>query len=143
MNVAPKLHYHRSGLISLDATERLDRQGIQATPIGEIGRDGHKHTFSFHARHPFAWQKVAPRKTDLVFVPSQPPTTITIAGHLGPIENLKHETQPENPWAIMIEGRTAWSCRRSLRASRWTTRATTSGSNSTRTGNSATDRILA
>jgi hypothetical protein len=104
VSVAPKLHYHRSGLISLNATDRLGRQGIQATPIGQIGREGHKHTFSFHARHPFAWQKVAPRKSDLVFVPSQAPITITIAGHIGPIENLKHETQPENPWAIMVEG---------------------------------------
>jgi hypothetical protein len=103
VSVAPKLHYHRSGLISLNATERLERQGIHATPIGEIGRDQHKHVFSFVARHPSNWQKVSRRKTDLAFVPSQPPTTITIAGHIGPIENLKHETHPENPWAIMVQ----------------------------------------
>lgn len=103
VDVPPKLHYHRSGYISLNATGRLDRQGIQATPIAEI-QPSHKHCFSFVARHPFAWKRVAPRKNDLVFAPSQPPTTITIAGFIGPIENLKHETQPENPWALMAEG---------------------------------------
>lgn len=103
VGVAPKLHYHRSGLISLNATGQLRRQGIQATPIGKIGRDAHKHAFSFIARHPRLWKEIPLRKTDLAFVPAQWPTTITIAGHIGPIENVKHETAPQNPWPIMVE----------------------------------------
>jgi hypothetical protein len=81
-SVPPKLHYHRSGLISLSATRKLERQAIQATPIGKVG-PGHKHCFSFIARHPFAWKKVTPRKSDLRFATSQAPTTVTVAGFIG------------------------------------------------------------
>jgi hypothetical protein len=101
-SVPPKLHYHRSGLISLSATRKLERQGIQATPIGAVG-PGHKHCFSFVARYPFAWKRVAPRPTDLRFATSQPPTTITVAGFIGPLDNLVQESQPENPWAITVQ----------------------------------------
>jgi hypothetical protein len=101
-SVAPKLHYHRSGFISLNATERLERQGIQGTPIGAIG-PGHRHAFSFIARHPFAWAPVPARKTDLVFTASRAPETITIAGHVGPATNLKPVDLPGNPAAMMME----------------------------------------
>lgn len=100
--VAPKLHYHRSGFISLNATERLERQGTPGTPIGEIG-PGHRHAFSFSARHPFAWTPVPSRKTDLVFNASRPPETITIAGHIGPTSNLKPVELTGNPVAMMME----------------------------------------
>lgn len=100
VNLAPKLHYHRSGFISLNATAHLDRHGIQATPLGDIAPN-HKHCFSFVARHPFRWRKVAPRTSDIVLAPSWPPMTVTIAGFVGPIDNLKQATQPQNPWAIM------------------------------------------
>ncbi len=100
VRVAPKLHYHRSGFMSLNATERLKRQGIQATPPGDIAPN-HKHCFSFVARHPTAWERGERRKTDLVFEAASPPTTITVAGFIGAFENLRHESQPENPWAIV------------------------------------------
>lgn len=100
--VAPKLHYHRSGLISLNATERLERQGVQGTPFGEIG-PGHRHAFSFTARHPFAWSPVESRASDLVFTPSRAPETITIAGHTGPTNNLKRTEMTGNPSAVSIE----------------------------------------
>lgn len=99
--VAPKLHYHRSGFISLNATQQLERQGAQGTPIGKIG-PGHRHAFSFIARHPFAWTPVPPRATDLVFTPSQPPKTITIAGHIGPASNMKPVELTGNPVALMM-----------------------------------------
>jgi hypothetical protein len=100
VRVAPKLHYHRSGLIGLSSTRRLKRHGIQATPPCEIGPN-HKHCFSFVARHPTAWAPGHHRKTDLVFEAAASPTTITIAGFIGPTKNLRQESQPENPWAIM------------------------------------------
>lgn len=100
--VAPKLHYHRSGFISLDATERLERQGAQGTPVSEIG-PGHRHAFSFIARHPLAWTPVPPRPRDLVFSASRPPETITIAGHIGPVSNMQPVELPGNPVALMME----------------------------------------
>lgn len=102
VRIAPKLHYHRSGFMSLNATSQLARQAIQAIPPRELG-PGHEPCFSFVARHPFAWQLDKRRPSDLVFEPSQAPTTITIAGHIGPLDNLRHESQPENPWAITVE----------------------------------------
>lgn len=101
-NLAPKLHYHRSGFISLNATERLDRQSIDATPIGEIG-PAHKHCFTFVARHPTRWSAVPARTTDLLFVPSQWPDTITIAGFIGPMSNLKSVDLPGNPAPLTVE----------------------------------------
>jgi hypothetical protein len=100
VSVAPKLHYHRSGFISLNATRHLKRHGIRATPPGEIGPN-HKHCFSFVARHPLEWTATQRRKNDLVFALSRLPTTITIAGFVGPISNLKQASRRENPWAIM------------------------------------------
>jgi hypothetical protein len=100
--VAPKLHYHRSGFISLNATEQLERQSASGTPLRDIG-PGHRHAFSFSARHPFAWTPVAPRASDLVFTPSRPPATITIAGHIGPTSNLKPVEMTGNPSAVTIE----------------------------------------
>jgi hypothetical protein len=101
-NLAPKLHYHRSGFISLNATERLDRHGIDATAIGEIG-PMHRHCFSFVARHPLLWRAAPARRSDLVFVPSQWPETITIAGFIGPTSNLKSVHLPSNPAPMTVE----------------------------------------
>lgn len=100
--VAPKLHYHRSGFISLNATEHLERHGAQGTPFSELG-PGHSHTFSFIARYPFMWAPVERRASDLVFTPSHPPETITIAGHVGPTSNLKPVELAGNPAAITME----------------------------------------
>lgn len=100
VKLAPKLHYHRSGFISLNATAHLDRHGIRATPLADIGPN-HKHCFSLVARHPRMWQAGVRRPSDIVLEPSRPLTTITIAGHVGPITNLKHDAHPQNPWAIM------------------------------------------
>lgn len=100
--VAPKLHYHRSGFISLNATEHLQRQGTQGTPFSRLG-PGHSHVFSFAARHPFTWAPVERRASDLVFTSSRRPETITIAGHVGPTSNLKPVGLTANPAAITVE----------------------------------------
>jgi hypothetical protein len=102
VSLAPKLHYHRSGFISLNATEHLDRQSIIGTPIADIGPE-HKHCFSFIARHPKLWKAVPPRKSDLVFVPSRWPDTITIAGYVGPASNLNPIEMTGNPVAATVE----------------------------------------
>lgn len=86
----------------MNATEHLDRRGLQATRIDEIGPE-HKHCFSFIARHPHAWQLVPPRKSDLVFRPSQTPETITVAGFVGSTSNLKQTALAGNPCAITVE----------------------------------------
>jgi hypothetical protein len=49
---APKLHYRRSGYLSLNATEQLDRQGIQAPSPFEF-EVRHRLLFTFTARHPY------------------------------------------------------------------------------------------
>jgi hypothetical protein len=99
---APKLHYHRSGFVSLNATDRLERQSIHATPIEALGPN-HKHVFSFIARHPRAWSATTKRATDLLFIPSAWPETITIAGYIGPVSNLKPVALPANPAPLMME----------------------------------------
>lgn len=100
--LAPKLHYHRSGFISLNATERLDRQSINATPIADIA-PMRKHCFTFTARLPQAWEAVPARRSDLVFTPSGWPETITIAGFIGPADNLKSFELAGNPAPLMVE----------------------------------------
>jgi hypothetical protein len=64
---------------------------------------GARTLLHLHRAHPFAWQTVAARKGDLIFIPSKPPTTITVAGFIGSLDNLRREAQPENPWAITVE----------------------------------------
>lgn len=81
--IAPKLHLHRSGLLSLNSTERLERRGIQTQPLHEHG-DGHVHRFSFIARHPHLWASADKRPSDIILTVNGPPaTTITILGHIG------------------------------------------------------------
>ncbi len=100
--LAPKIHFHPSGYLSVDATHQLERQAISIAPPAEIGL-GHRHAFSFQAKNPFAWRKVPRRDSDLVFIPSRPPPTITIAGHLGPAANLVQSELPGNPFSAMVE----------------------------------------
>lgn len=98
--VAPKLHLHRSGWLSLDSTERLERRAIHTQPLDEHG-EGHLHRFSFIARHPHRWSSVDKRESDIVLTVNGPPaTTVTVLGHIGPLENFKPGMPPgdANPW---------------------------------------------
>lgn len=97
---APKLHLHRSGWLSLDATTHLERREIETRPLSDHG-DGHLHRFSFIARHPALWKSSGKRKTDIVITASgPPPVTLTVLGHVGPLENLQPGMPPgdANPW---------------------------------------------
>ena len=99
--VAPKLHYHRSGYLSLNATEQLDRQGIQAPSPFEFA-ERHRHLFTFTARHPYRWAKLDPRANDLRLRVNGRLETFTLAGHIGPTTNLISRL-PGNPFAGLVE----------------------------------------
>lgn len=100
--VAPKLHYHSSGLLSLNATGHLARHGVVATPVSAVGL-AHRHCFSLNARNPTQWPETAIRRTDLVFCTTPMPETITLAGFVGEIDNLHRDRLPSNPCGIMVE----------------------------------------
>ena len=102
-DVAPKLHYHRSGYLSLNATGTLPRQGIQITKPLDI-EETHRHVFSLVMRHPFSWPAAYTTECRSRLPGVEDPTTLTLAGFVGPITNLKPEQLATNPWGAVLEG---------------------------------------
>ena len=83
----PKMHYHRTGYLSFNATDRLPRQGFQCTPIDQLG--DHVQVFQFTAVQPADWLRGSRRKCDIPLAVSGPPLqSIRVVGRIGSISAL-------------------------------------------------------
>jgi hypothetical protein len=101
-DIAPKLHYHRSGWLTINATGRDERQGVQAPALADLD---HVHVMTFICRHPHLWGITGKRASDMVFRPEQQIETLTVACWIGGLDNLKqpHRSAPENPAAFLVD----------------------------------------
>lgn len=101
--ITPKMHYHRSGELSVNATGRLPRFKVQGTPLERI-RD-HQHTFIFMVKEPQAWAASPRRPADAMFRVEGVLETMRVNGFIGDITALKepHASNPENPFGLDVE----------------------------------------
>jgi hypothetical protein len=98
----PKLHYHRDGFVSINATGRLPRRAIQARSFSDLG---HTHCFSLYVVEPKAFRSGQPRASDSVVRVEGELGTVKVVVRLGLASNLKepHASHPENPRGLDIE----------------------------------------
>lgn len=92
----PKIHYHRSGWLGVNATGQHERWSVKAPPIRDLE---HVHVLTFTARHPQFWSTAVKRPSDMVFAPMARLETLSIACWIGRLDNLKepHASNPEKP----------------------------------------------
>jgi hypothetical protein len=100
--VTPKVHYHRSGELSVNATGRLERFKLRGTPLKDIRN--HRHTFIFMARVPLSWAVDDRRSSDAAFRVEGVLDTLTVNGYIGNTADLRepHASNPENPFGIDV-----------------------------------------
>ncbi len=100
--VSPKVHYHRSGQLSANATGRLPRFKVSGTPIDAIR--SHAHTFIFMVRDPFRWSIDPLRPSDASFQVDGSITTLTVNGYVGNVRDLKepHASNQANPFGLDV-----------------------------------------
>jgi hypothetical protein len=99
----PKLHYHRTGYVSIDQTGNLPKRSIDAEPLVELH---HAHCFTALFRRPFRWNTDDPRSSDSVFrVHGEPPRSLKVVGYVGQLADLHdaHQQPTENPWQMTVE----------------------------------------
>lgn len=85
---APKLHYHRSGFVSLDQTGNLPRQSMNAVPLSDL-REG--QIFSVTIHRPDLYATKVPKLGDFFFTCGRPdPVRVTIIGVVGNAADLSY-----------------------------------------------------
>jgi hypothetical protein len=99
----PKIHYHRSGELSANATGRATRVTVSGTPLRDIR--AHQHAFIFMLRDPSAWQSDDPRPNDVVFGSDGGVESLKINGYIGDVHALKepYASRPEGAFALDVE----------------------------------------
>lgn len=102
-SVAPKIHYHRSGVIGVNATGRGERYAVSGTPLGET--TAHAQWFIYMARGLSQWATDAQRRWDLVLQPDGALYSVAVAGYCGPLDGLHepYRSSPDNIVASNIE----------------------------------------
>jgi hypothetical protein len=101
--LTPKIHYHRSGELSVNATGRLSRFKVPGTPLESI-RD-HQHMFIYMLSEPHAWASSPVRPTDAMFKVEGVLESMKVNGFIGDIAALKepHASHPANPFGLDVE----------------------------------------
>jgi hypothetical protein len=96
--LAPKVHYHRSGELSVNSTGRLERFRVRGTSLDDIRE--HLHTFIFMVRRPEAWDLDPLRSADAAFRVDGPLHTLTVNGYVGRDLREPHASNPQNPFGL-------------------------------------------
>jgi hypothetical protein len=99
----PKIHFHRSGELSANATARADRVKVSGTPLSDIR--AHQHAFIFMLRDPSAWQSDDPRPNDVVFGAERGVESLKINGYVGDLQALKepYASRAEDAFALDVK----------------------------------------